>query len=143
MTLQPIEIQYTDDDGLNGEIACPACGKPWVKLTDELADTGTPMLCPHLKFLIQPEAEAAEFFNGFTAAELTAAVEPAARSLCPDLDGKSVMEFLLDNRLEDELWKKASSPSMDTVLTQTSHGIACGPVSFTAHFGALLGGLTG
>jgi hypothetical protein len=139
MLIQTIEFDYTDDDELNGEIACPACGKPWVTQADGAADTSKPLQCPHLRFVLLPDAEAAEFFNGFSAAELAAAVEPAARSLCPDLDGESVMEFLISNRLEDELWQKMSSPAMDTLLKYSSSGIACGPVSHTAHFGALLG----
>lgn len=139
MLIQPIEFDFTDDDELNGEIACPACGKPWVTQADGAADISKPLQCPHLKFALLPDAEAARFFNGFTAAELVAAVEPAARSLCPDLKGESVMEFLLRNRLEDELWQKASSPAMDTLLKYSAHGAACGPVTHTAHFGARLG----
>lgn len=139
MTLQLIDFNYTDEDELDGEIACPVCGKPWVTQVAGEAAFSKPLQCPHLKFALLPEAETADFFNGFTAAELTAAVDPAARSLCPDLDGLTVMEFLIANRLEDKLWEKASSPTMDTILQQTTHGIACGPVSFTAHFGARLG----
>ena len=136
MLIQTIEFDYTDDDELNGEIACPACGKPWITLADGAADTSKPLQCPHLKFLLQPDAEAAEFFNGFTAAELVAAVEPAARSLCPDLDGESVMEFLISNRLEDEVWLKASSTAMDRIIKHSSSGIACGPVAHTICFGS-------
>jgi len=139
MLIQTIELNSPDEDGLTGEIACPTCGKPWLTLTEDSADYSDPVQCPHLKFLLEPDAEAAEFFNGFSAAELAAAAEPAARSLCPDLDGESVMEFLISNRLEDELWQKMSSPAMDTILKYSSSGIACGPVSHTAHFGALLG----
>jgi len=46
-----------------------------------------------------------------------------------------VMEFLISNRLEDELWLKSSSPAMDRILKHSSSGIACGPVSHTICFG--------
>lgn len=139
MLIQTIELDSLGEDELTGEIACPTCGKPWLTLTEYSADCSHPVQCPHLKFLLLPDAEAAVFCNGFSAAELAAAADPAARSLCPDLNGESVMAFLLSNRLEDELWEKVSSPAMDTLLRYSSCGTACGPVTHTVHFGALLG----
>ena len=87
MLIQTIELNSPDEDGLTGEIACPTCGKPWLTLTEDSADYSDPVQCPHLKLLLEPDAEAAEFFNGFSAAELAAAVEPAARSLGPAYQG--------------------------------------------------------
>ncbi len=140
MKIAIIDYEFTDDDEQEGSVNCPVCGKPWLTVEDGEAFADKTPECPHLRFVIEPEADKIDCFNGFQVGDLAASLEPMMESLkgADSADELSVEDFVIENRSDQDLWTTAECASVDTVLELTQQGMACGPVWMTVHFGAKL-----
>ena len=78
------------------------------------------------------------YFNGFTAAELMAAVEKTGRLIAPDLHGKTVGQFFDHQQSENEFWAKLKCQSLDTILfyVERDDDLSEQSYTYTVHFGA-------
>lgn len=138
-------VLYLDVDGVL-QYADGGCWRPRLEAEDFLAWAVQHFDCRWLTAWARPNASLPSKLGikvppgivemKWQSARVKHPFKAAARSLCPDLDGESVMEFLISNRLEDEVWLKASSTAMDRIIKHSSSGIACGPVAHTICFGS-------
>lgn len=141
--VEPVgEVDSEGDTITDGSIDCPKCGSSWMRVADSSAWVVDETTCPHLRFAIEPDATSPEeihYFNGMTAERLVAAVAKAYQRANPAAAEELNPEEAFGEALFDEdFWQAAVMDEIDALFDHTQEGIACGPVSHTALYGAKL-----
>ena len=122
----------------NRKLRCPSCGEIWLEVEDGEVEIKYKTTCPHLKFIIEQNADEIDCLNGFTKDKLWQAVAQAYSKIKPDAEKMSGEEVLLEEGYTDELWTEVKLTEADTLLDFTLEYISHGPSSYTVYFGAKL-----
>ncbi len=132
-----------DDEGGEGSIDCPECGKAWVMFSDSGAWVDDETTCVHIRFAAEPDAthpKEFHYFNGMTAERLTAELAEAYRGAVPGDEELDPVDLVGATLFDGQFCVDATIGGIDSRFTHTQEGIACGPISQTILFGAKLNG---
>ena len=124
------------DENYYRKIVCPVCGEIWLELFSEDAKFHYTTTCPHLKFIIEPDADDITYINKSTEAKLLKAVEHAWVKIQPSAAKLSGKQILQEEKFNPELWKKMELEEVNTLLDHTDAGGGGPERSFSIYFGA-------